>query len=160
MRRTPRTFCALALAALFALAPAKDALARSRATVEWTKIDAPSGKDGERLARLLRSLLRDASRRADFGKSGKVALRARITEYSVEKHGDVLRIRCTVVGKLEGGPSAKSRISYGGDPNDPRGLEKQVLTMVAHGVTSRLAAIAKSREEAAKKKTKAPAKSD
>lgn len=158
MRRTPRTFCALALAALFALAPAGDAFAR--ATAEWTQVDAHAGKDGERIARLLRGLLKDASRRADFGKSGKVALRARITEYVVEKRGDVLRIRCTVVGKLEGGPSAKSRISYGGDPNDPKALEKQVLTMVAHGVTSRLAAIAKAREEAAKKKAKPPAKED
>jgi hypothetical protein len=155
MRRVFRTIVALALAVAATLAPASDAFARPKATVEWTRVDAPEGKEGDRIARALRNLLKEASRKADFGKSGKVALRARITEYVVEKRGDVLRIRCTVIGRVVGGPSAKSRISFGGDPNDPKGLEKQVLTMVAHGVTSRLAAIARSREEAEEKKKKA-----
>jgi hypothetical protein len=154
MRRVSRTIvAALALAAL-SLAPAQDAFARGRATVEWKQVDAPAsaGKDGDKLARMLRGLLKEASRKADFGKSGKVALRAKITEYIVEKRGDVLHIRCTVIGRLEGGPSAKSRIAFGGDPSDPKGLEKQVLTMVAQGVTSRLAAIARARAEAEAKK--------
>jgi len=155
MRRVSRLIVALALALTASLAPASSAFAKGKATVEWTQVDAPTGKDGERVARTLKSLLKEASRKADFGKSGKVALRARITEYVVEKKGDVLRIRCTVIGRVEGGPSAKSRISFGGDPNDPKALEKQVLTMVAHGVTSRLAAIARSRAEAEEKKKKA-----
>jgi hypothetical protein len=155
MRRVSRTITCLALAALFVLAPAERAFARGRATVEWTQVVAPATtekKEGDRLARALRGLLKEASRKSDFGKAGKVALRARITEYIVEKKGDVLRIRCTVVGRLEGGASAKSRISYGGDPNDPKGLEKQVLAMVAQGVTSRLAAIARARDESETKK--------
>lgn len=155
MRRVSRLIVALALALTASLAPASSAFAKGKATVAWTRVDAPEGKDGDRIARTLRSLLKEASRKADFGKSGKVALRAKITEYVVEKKGDVLRIRCTVIGRVEGGPSAKSRISFGGDPNDPKALEKQVLTMVAHGVTSRLAAIARSRAEAEEKKKKA-----
>ncbi|HVK70980.1 MAG TPA: hypothetical protein VM694_41275 [Polyangium sp.] len=155
MRRVSRLIAALALALTASLAPASSAFARGKATVEWTRVDAPEGKDGDRVARTLRNLLKEASRKADFGKSGKVALRAKITEYVVEKKGDVLRIRCTVIGRVEGGASAKSRISFGGDPNDPKALEKQVLTMVAHGVTSRLAAIARSRAEAEEKKKNA-----
>ncbi|MDC3952832.1 hypothetical protein [Polyangium jinanense] len=155
MRRVSRLIAALALALTASLAPASSAFARGKATVEWTRVDAPEGKEGDRIARTLRGLLKEASRKADFGKSGKVALRAKITEYVVEKKGDVLRIRCTIVGRVEGGASAKSRISFGGDPNDPKALEKQVLTMVAHGVTSRLAAIARSRAEAEEKKKKA-----
>ncbi|MDI1482769.1 hypothetical protein [Polyangium sp. y55x31] len=155
MRRVSRLIAAFALALTASLAPASSAFARGKATVEWTRVDAPEGKDGDRIARTLRGLLKEASRKADFGKSGKVALRAKITEYVVEKRGDVLRIRCTVIGRVEGGASAKSRISFGGDPNDPRALEKQVLTMVAHGVTSRLAAIARSRAEAEEKKKNA-----
>jgi len=158
MRRVSSTITALALATLFVLTPAERAFARGHATAEWTHVDSKtSGKEGERVAKALKNLLKDASKKADFGKTGKVALRARITEYVVEKRGDVLRIRCTVVGRLEGGPSAKSRISFGGDPNDPKGLEKQVLTMVAHGVTSRLAALAKAQEaEKAASKKHAP----
>lgn len=159
MRRMTRLAVALALA-LATLAPVQNAFARGGAQVEWTRVDAKAGKDGERLARVLKGILKEASRKADFGKSGKVSVRARITEYVVEKRGDVLRIRCTVVGRLEGGPSAKSRISFGGDPNDPKGLEKQVLTMVAQGVTSRLASIAKGRKPVTEKKPKASAKSD
>jgi len=160
MRRVSRTIVALALALAGAFAPAPIAHAKPRATVTWTRVEAPEGKQGDRLAKTLRGLLKQASRKTDFGKSGKVSLRARITEFRVETRADVMRIHCTVVGRLEGGPSAKSRISYGGDPKDPRGLEKQVLTMVAQGVTSRLAAIVRARESAAQKKKEASRKKD
>jgi hypothetical protein len=151
MPRFHRWLSALCFSAIAAISLPNIAHAGPKADVQWTKVEAPAkAKDGERLAKNLQKLLKEASRKADFGKGGKVLLRARITEYVVEQKGDVMRIRCTVVGRLEGGPSAKSRISFGGDPKDPKALEKQVLTMVAHGVTSRLAALAKSR--AAEKK--------
>lgn len=146
MPRVRHQFAIAMFILLAALAPPSPVDARPRADVEWTRVDAPpTHKDGARLAKNLRQLLKEASRKADFGKAGKVVLQARISEYIVEQRGDVLRIRCTVIGRLEGGPSAKSRISFGGDPKDPKALEKQVLTMVAHGVTSRLAALAKAR---------------
>lgn len=149
-----RPTLAIALLAMFAaVASPSIAEARPKADVEWTRVEAsPSHKEGARLAKTLRGLLKEASRKADFGKAGKVLLQARILEYVVEKKGDVLKIRCTVVGRLEGGPSAKSRISFGGDPKDPKALEKQVLTMVAHGVTSRLAALAKAKNAGDQKK--------
>jgi hypothetical protein len=140
------------LVVLAALPVPRAAEARSNADVEWTRVDVrPTTKDGARLAKNLHQLLREASRKADFGKTGKVLLRARIAEYVVEQKGDVLRIRCTVIGRLEGGPSAKSRIAFGGDPKDPKALETQVLKMVAAGLTGRLAALAKARETAKKK---------
>lgn len=146
MLRLRSTLAIASFAMLAAFASPSVANARPKADVEWTRVEAsPTHKDGTRLAKTLRGLLKEASRKADFGKSGKVLLQARILEYVVEKRGDVLRIRCTVVGRLEGGPSAKSRIAFGGDPKDPKALEKQVLTMVAHGVTSRLAALAKAK---------------
>jgi len=135
------------------LAVPEVAVARSKADVVWTRVDAPVTKGGASLAKKLHQLLKEASRKADFGKAGKVLLRARIVEYVVEKKGDVLRIRCAVIGRLEGGPSAKSRIAFGGDPKDPKALEKQVLSMVAHGVTGRLAALAKARAAEKKKAT-------
>lgn len=146
MRRFHRWLSAICFSAVAAVSSPDVANAAPKADVQWTKVEAPAKtKDGERLAKNLQKLLKEATRKADFGKSGKVLLRARITEYVVEQKGDVMRIRCTVIGRLEGGPSAKSRIAFGGDPKDPKGLEKQVLTMVAHGVTSRLAALAKAR---------------
>jgi len=152
MSRISRTLAGLLLGTLVTLAaPASTALARTPTAVDWTRVDAPPGDDADRLAKSLKGALKDASRKADFGKTRKVALRARITEYVVEKRGDVLRIRVAVVGRIVGGPSAKSRISFGGDPRDPKALEKQVLTMVANGVVSRLAALVRD-QEAAKKR--------
>lgn len=146
MLRLSRLLATILLAVLPVFVTSTSAIARPKADVEWTRVDAPTvTKDGARLAKTLHQLLKEASRKADFGKFGKVLVRARISEYVVEQKGDVLRIRCTVIGRLEGGPSAKSRIAFGGDPKDPKTLEKQVLTMVAQGVTSRLAALAKAR---------------
>jgi hypothetical protein len=157
MPRMCRLLSAVAFAVIAAFATPRPADARPKADVEWTRVDAPTTtKDGARLAKNLHQLLKEASRKADFGKSGKVLLRARIAEYVVEQKGDVLRIRCTVIGRLEGGPSAKSRIAFGGDPKDPKALEKQVLTMVAHGVTSRLAALAKARASEKKEASASP----
>jgi hypothetical protein len=56
-----------------------------------------------------------------------------------------VRLSCTVLGRLEGGPSARSRISFGASPKDRAALEKQVLRMVANGVVARLAEIARTR---------------
>ncbi len=146
MPRMCHLLSAVAFVVIAVFGAPRPADARPKANVEWTRVDAPpTTKDGARLAKSLHQLLKEASSKADFGKSGKVLLRARIAEYVVEHKGDVIRIRCTVIGRLEGGPSAKSRIAFGGDPKDPRALEKQVLTMVARGVTSRLAALAKAR---------------
>jgi hypothetical protein len=146
MNRAPRKIAGLLVCVLIALStPASTAFARTPTAVEWTRVEGPPGEQADRLARTLRALLKEASRKTDFGGARKVSMRARITEYSVERKGDVLRIRCSIIGRLVGGPSAKSRISFGGDPSDPRALEKQVLTMVANGVVSRLAALVRER---------------
>lgn len=135
-----------------ALAVPTVADARGKAQVEWKDVDAPSGPDEARLERTLRKLLVKASKKASFGDiSGKVKVSARVTELAWEDKGDVVRLSCTVVGRIEGGPSAKSRISFGGAPAQRAALEKQVLEMVANGVVTRLAEISKSREAKAKK---------
>lgn len=132
------------VAAILAAAPGP-AEARGHAKVEWKRVDVPSGEDSERIARMLRKLLTEASRKADFGKADRVVLDARVAELAWEDRGDVVRFSCTVVGRLEGGPSARSRISFGASPKDRQSLEKQVLTLVAKGVVARLAEIARTR---------------
>jgi outer membrane lipopolysaccharide assembly protein LptE/RlpB len=62
------------------------------------------------------------------------------------------------VGRLVGGPSARSRISFGGNPSEREALEKQVLSMVANGVVTRLAEIA--RAQAAREKAQAEAEKE
>ena len=134
---------ALSLAATALPTPAH---ARGKAQIEWKTVSVPDGPSSDRVARTLRQLLVRASRKADFGRDhGKVVVSARVVQLDWEERGDVVRLSCTVVGRLEGGPSARSRISFGAAPKDRAELEKQVLTMVANGVVTRLAEIARTR---------------
>ena len=120
--------------------------AKGKPAVEWKSVSVPDGKDSDRVARTLRGLLVRASRKADFGnRGGKVVVSARVVQLDWEDRGDVVRLSCTIVGRVEGGASARSRISFGAARKDRAQLEKQVLTMVANGVVTRLAEIARTR---------------
>ncbi|MCC6557619.1 MAG: hypothetical protein IT372_32095 [Polyangiaceae bacterium] len=160
MRRLTSWLLALALGLGAAVSPAP-ALA-AKATVEWKSVEAPAGSDHDRLVRMLKGLLSSAARKADFGKKTKsVALTARIVAFSSVTQGDVHRVSCTLVGRVVGGPTARSRISFGGRPEERAALEKQVLTMVANGMVGRLAEIVRRRtaqEEKAAKAAKEAAK--
>lgn len=148
---------ALALACVTA-APVEPAFARSKAHVEWTAVRVPEGKDSARMAKMLRGLLTKAAKKADFGTAKKVKLTARVVELTSVKKGDVLQVTCAIVGRVVGGASARSRISFGGNPAEREKLEKQVLSMVANGLVTRLAEIAKTRaarEQAEKEAEKA-----
>ena len=110
--------------------------------MEWKQVDARGIGDGERISRALKAHLEKAARKADFGDADRVTLTARIVEYRWEDRGDVVRLSCTVVGRVVGSASARSRIAFGGSPKDRGALEKQVLSMVANGLVTRLAQIA------------------
>jgi hypothetical protein len=117
----------------------------------------PSGKGSEKTARMLRGFLTQAAKKADFGEAKSVKLSARVIDFTSVKKGDILQVSCTIVGRLVGGPSARSRISFGGSLNEREQLEKQVLNMVSNGLVTRLAEIARSqaaREIAAKEAAK------
>ena len=105
----------LAVAATIALALglAAPAMARPHAAVEWKRIEVPPGPDADRLTRELKAALTLATRRADFGKRAATAT-IRLVEFRAEERGDVLKLSCVLVGRLEGGKGARSRISYGG----------------------------------------------
>lgn len=147
-----RLLAVLALAAGLHLAPSP-ALAEGRTPVTWTRIDVPETEGKVTLEKTLKKLLDQAARKANFGKAKNVSLSVKVTELVSEQKGDVHRVTCTIVGRIPGGPSAKSRISFGGSPGDKAKLEKQVLTMVANAVVTRLAEIVRTRaaKEAAAK---------
>lgn len=133
---------AIGLAAILAAPGITFASPKTKAKVDWVKVDVPDGQDAARRAKLLKEALKQATKHADFGKSAKaVALTARIVELKTEQQGDVLRVTCTMMGRVAGGAGARSRISYGGSPDKREELEKQVLTMVANGLVARLAQI-------------------
>lgn len=111
----------------------------------WARIDVPASEKSEALQKQLKKILDKAAKKADFGKGGTVALSVKVVEMVSVSEGDVHRVRCTMIGRIVGGPSVKSRISFGGSPADKAKLEKQVLEMVANAVVARLAEIARNR---------------
>lgn len=142
MRRVTKWAGLIAMGlASFTLAPPAHA-GDKKAKIEWVRIDVPEREDAARVQKLFKEALKQAARRANFGKPAKnVSLAARVVELTREEHGDVLRITCTVMGRVVGGAGARSRISYGGSPEKRDELEKEVLTMVANGLVARLAQI-------------------
>ncbi len=76
-----------------------------------------------RVAKSLKALLQRAAKKASFGKAKSVGLTARVVEYRVEEHGDVLRITCAIHGQVVGGAGARPRISFGGSPAKRQELE-------------------------------------
>jgi hypothetical protein len=143
MRRLSVWLLAALLGVGSAIAPAP---ASARPKVEWKSVEAPSGDNHDRLVKALRAALVAAAKKADFGKARTVVLSARMVEFTSVTQGDVHRVTCSIVGRVVGGPSARSKISFGGRPEERGKLEKQVLTMVANGVVGRLADIARSRQ--------------
>ena len=89
----------------------------------------------------LRATLAKVTRRADWGAGAKNRIEYRffVTELSFIEEEGVLRVKCTAIGKLPKGKSAKSRLSFSGEPNKRSELVKRVLDIVARGVITRLA---------------------
>ena len=141
MRRVIRWGALIALGlATLAVAPTA-AHAGGKARVEWLRVDVPEREGAPRVQKLLKQALAQATKKANFGKGQHVSLSARVVELTTEERGDVLRITCTVMGRVVGGAGARSRISYGGSPDKRDELEKEVLTQVANGLVARLAQI-------------------
>ncbi len=117
--------------------------AEARAKVDWSRVDVPESEDAARITKVLKAALDQATKRANFGAIKSVTLSAKLLTFTTELHGDVLRVSCTAMGRVHGGASARSKISFGGSPDARADLEKQVLTMVANGLVARLAQIAR-----------------
>jgi hypothetical protein len=101
------------------------------------------GEDAKRVEANLRSILVKETRRAKWGDGDKLQLHARVTELVWEQDDDVLRVKVTVVARIAGGKSARSHIRLGGHLRERRKIEKQALGIVASGLVTRLAAIAR-----------------
>jgi hypothetical protein len=136
------------LVLLLASARPLAAAPQGRPSVTLDRLVFPSNLErrGE-LERHLKNVLRREARRADWGAGShaKIEYRFIVEELSVAVEGRVLRVRCTALGRLPKGKSARSRLEVGGSPG--RRLEeiKKVLEIVARGVITRLAELERHR---------------
>jgi hypothetical protein len=101
------------------------------------------------VSHLKRVLHREAAR-ADWGAGygARIEYRFSVTALTLAHKGDVLTVTCVAVGKLPRGKTARSRISFGGDPGKQREVVKRVLEIVARGVITRLAELERMRRGA------------
>lgn len=121
--------------------------ALGKSMVTWTEVQVRDGNDSARLEALLKNILKDESRKVDWGKKLLDPLDATISvkDFKTEVHGDVVRVSCSATGKIKGLGVAKSRFSYGGHPHEKAKLEKHVLELVSRGIVTRLAEMVRER---------------
>jgi hypothetical protein len=108
-------------------------------------------KNAASLERYFRHMLRRAARRADWGagRGARIEYRVVVEELAITESNGVLRVRCTALGRLPRGKSARSHLDFGGDPRKRRAVVERVLEIVARGVVTRLAALERQRRRAA-----------
>lgn len=110
-------------------------------TVRLDRLELPTDvPNGAHFKTHLRKRLKREARRATWGagRDNVIQYRFKVTELDMVADGDVLRVRCTAVGKLPGGQAAKSHLTFGGDPGKRRQVVEHVLDIVARGVITRL----------------------
>jgi hypothetical protein len=127
--------------------------AYAKAELSITKLELPENTSAD-LEKKLRKLLKQTASHLDFGKSKKVEVAIRLKEFTIETSDDLVRVTATLVGRLKGGGTARSHISFGAKPSKRKSLEKQVLKMVADSVLTRLAEMARVRDALDERKKK------
>ena len=147
--RVVRLLVAIVVAWLVAFGVERTASAKAKldiTSVELTKGAASTKARDKQVMTTVRRLANQAAKHLNFGKKGRVEITLVVKELSLIESDGVLRVSCTLVGRLKGGGSAKSRLSFGGKPDKKKQLERQVLTSVTDGVMTRLAMLARDRE--------------
>lgn len=101
---------------------------------------------GQFESHLKKSLGREVAR-ADWGagRENRIEYRFEVTELKYTLTDGALRAHCTAVGRLPGGQTAKSQLTFSGHPGERVALTQRVLEIVARGVITRLAQLERKR---------------
>jgi len=100
-----------------------------------------------RVSRVLEKALKHEARRVQWGagRGSRITYRFYLEQLDLSVEHGVLKVRCTALGRLPKGKTARSKLEFGGDPKDPRKIIDHVLTIVARGVLARLADLERDR---------------
>jgi hypothetical protein len=124
---------------------------RGRPKIKLDRVTLPAGTaNAEATLRHLKFFLRREARRADWGTGARstIAFRFTVETLAIESRPNSLHVRCSALGELPRRRTARSQLSYGGDPKLGSKLVIQVLEIVARGVISRLADMERTRRSA------------
>lgn len=114
------------------------------ASVEFKK-DGVEKKDQKRIATTIRRQAHRTAKHLDFGVKGRVEITFVVSDIQVVEEDDVVTVTCTLVGRLRGGGSARSKIRFGGKPDKNKKVERQVVAAATEGVLTRLAQLSRER---------------
>ncbi|NUO51246.1 MAG: hypothetical protein HOV80_20505 [Polyangiaceae bacterium] len=149
---------AFLLSVLFAIASIAFAAPAwaSKAKVEVAAVEFGKSAEKQSQKRVSSTIRRQAARAAkhlDFGTTNKVEITFVVRDVAVAEEDGVLTVTCTLLGKLKGGGSARSKIRFGGKPDAKKKIERQVVAAATDGVMTRLAQLSRERiAEKAKEK--------
>jgi hypothetical protein len=101
----------------------------------------------QRVTRVLEKVLKHEARRVEWGagRNSRITYRFYLEQLDLSVEHGVLMVRCTALGRLPKGKTARSKLEFGGDPREARKVIDHVLTIVARGVLSRLAELEQDR---------------
>lgn len=137
----------LLLALLSATGMARAAAPSERPRIVVDRIDLPSDLPRAEYTRLLSRILLREAKAQDWGASAAstIAFRFTLVRLDVIQQRDTLRVECEAKGVLPRSRPARSQLAYGGSPKQRQALVRQVLTIVARGVVTRLAELERTR---------------
>ncbi len=126
---------------------AADKTPRGTPRVHLDRLDFPDVPGAAGYKKHLLKVLHKEARRARWGagRDNRIEYRFDVTELSIRVEGDVLKVSCSAVGRLPGRQSARSRLTFGGDPARRTQVVHQVLEIVARGVLTRLSELERQR---------------
>jgi hypothetical protein len=129
------------------LSSAGAASASGTRRVIWTGVTVGSRDKRPELERFLKQVIDRQTGLTNWGvrRASPIEARLDVTEFSVARTQDVVRVTCTGVGKLKSGQAVRSHFSMGARPVGQAELERQLLTMLGRGIVNRLAEIARAR---------------
>ncbi|NLE88124.1 MAG: hypothetical protein GX607_17200 [Myxococcales bacterium] len=124
-----------------------DKTPRGTPRIHLDRLDFPDVPGAAGYKKHLLKVLHKEARRARWGagRDNRIEYRFEVTELSVRVEGDVLRVSCSAVGRLPGRQTARSRLTFGGDPAQRTQVVHQVLEIVARGVLTRLSELERQR---------------
>ena len=148
--RVAAALVALALLAVSAPSHAEEEPPKRRdghPTVVLDRLDLSKTPGALPEEKFLRDLLAKEARRLDWGagRGSRIEYRLVIEELTVSEGKNVVRVTCGAGGWLPKGRKAKSRVTFGGSPQDRRAVVRHVLEIVSRGVLTRLAELERNR---------------
>lgn len=128
------------------IGPSDGPLGRPRIVIDQLVVP-PTIPERQRVSKVLDKVLRHEQHRVEWGagRESRITYRFYLEQLDLSVERGVLKVRCTALGRLPKGKTARSKLEYGGDPAQTRQVIDHVLTIVARGVLARLADLERDR---------------